>query len=266
MKKILVTGADSYIGTNFQSWLLQWPQDYLVETVDMKESSWKQKSFSGFDVVFHVAGIVHIKEKPGMEALYYKVNRDLAVEAAKKAKEEGVKQFIFMSTMAVYGQEGKIGASEPITKDTKPSPKTYYAKSKLQAELELNKLAKDGFKVVIIRSPMVYGDNCPGNYARLEKLALKIPVFPMIDNRRSMVHIQKLSESLKKYIDEEAEGLFFPQDNEYYNTSLLVKKIAEEHGRRIYLSKSMGLAIKVFGKKINLVNKVFGNLVYEIEQ
>ena len=263
MKKILITGAGSYIGTSFAKWLGQWPEDYFVDTVDMMDAAWKQKDFSKFEVVFHVAGIVHISIDPKLDDLYYKVNRDLTVETAEKAKNEGVRQFIFMSTMAVYGQEGKMNENITITRATAPNPKTSYGKSKLFAEFELNKLAGDGFKVAIIRSPMVYGENCPGNYARLEKLALRIPVFPMIINSRSMLSIHKLNEYIKEYVDQEAEGIFFPQDNEYVNTSLLVQKIAKEHGKKIYLSRTIGLLIKLFGKRINLVNKIFGNLIYE---
>ncbi len=263
MKKILITGAGSYIGVSFARWLEQWPEDYYVDTVDMIDSAWKQKDFSGFDTVFHVAGIVHVSLEPGVDELYYKVNRDLTVETAKKAKEEGVKQFIFMSTMAVYGQEGKINENITITRDTIPNPKKSYGKSKLLAEHGLNLLAGEGFKVTIIRPPMVYGENCPGNYARLEKLALRIPVFPMITNNRSMLHIDKLNEYIKEYVDQEAQGVFFPQDNEFINTSLLVQRIAKEHGKNIYLSKTIGRVIMIFGKRVNLFNKIFGNLIYE---
>ncbi len=95
MKKILITGANSYIGTSVENWLAKESDKYKVDTVDMRDDSWKNESFSGFDVVFHVAGIAHIKETKENRSLYYKVNRDLAYETAKKAKAEGVKQFIF---------------------------------------------------------------------------------------------------------------------------------------------------------------------------
>lgn len=262
MKKILITGANSYIGTSFEKWLKQWPEEYKVDTVSMRDDAWKEKGFSEYDVVLHMAAVVHKKEKPEMESLYFKVNRNLPVEVAKKAREAGVRQFIFMSTMAVYGEEGKIGEELVITRNTKPNPKTYYGKSKLEAEYELNRLTNENFKVIVLRPPMVYGPNCPGNYSRLEKLALKSPVFPMIQNKRSMLHIYKLCEYVKEYIDNESQGVFFPQDNEYVNTSLLVKKIAQENGKKIYLSKSMGWIMKLIGKRINVVNKVFGNLIY----
>lgn len=63
MKKILITGANSYIGTSFEKWLSQWLDDYKVDTFDMIDGTWKEKDFSQYDTVFHVAGIVHIKEK-----------------------------------------------------------------------------------------------------------------------------------------------------------------------------------------------------------
>lgn len=263
MKKILITGVDSYIGTSVEKWLLKEPEKYIVDTVDMRDGSWKEKDFSQYDVVFHVAAVVHQKEKPEMEELYLKVNRDLPIEVAKKAKEADVSQFIFMSTMAVYGEEGKLGQEVIINRNTHVNPKTFYGVSKAKAEEELNKLNDDSFRIVVLRPPMVYGPNCPGNYARLEKLAVNTPVFPLVDNKRSMLHIDKLCQSVKEYIDGEVQGLYFPQDDEYVNTSLVVKELAEKNGKSIHLSKNAGIVIKLIGKRVNLINKVFGNLVYE---
>ena len=124
MKKILITGANSYIGTSFEKYILEnYPQEYTVETVDMTNPSWKEKDFSEFDCVFHVAGIAHIKETKEKAKLYYSVNRDLAVETTEKAKNEGVKQFVFLSSMSVYGIETGI-----INKETVPEPKSNYGK------------------------------------------------------------------------------------------------------------------------------------------
>ena len=129
MKKILITGAGSYIGTSFENYMGQWSDEYSVDTVDMIDGSWRKKDFSGYDVVFHVAGIAHIKETKDNAELYYKVNRDMVIETAKKAKTEGVKHFVFLSSMSVYGMETGV-----ITKDTEPNPNTNYGKSKLMAE------------------------------------------------------------------------------------------------------------------------------------
>ena len=106
MKKILITGAGSYLGGSFERYLQQWPERYQADTVDMVDGSWREKSFSGYDSVYHVAGIAHSDHGKLSEAqtqLYYRVNRDLAIETAEKAKKDGVKQFIFMSSVIVYG-------------------------------------------------------------------------------------------------------------------------------------------------------------------
>lgn len=263
MKKILITGANSYVGTSLEKWLSKEPNKYRVDTVDMKDRAWKNKDFAQYDVVFHVAAIVHQKEKKNMKEQYFKINRDLSIQVAKKAKQSGVSQFIFMSTMAVYGEVGKIGQPVIITQNTPVNPKTLYGASKEEAEKELRKLNDDQFKVVILRPPMIYGPNCPGNYARLEKLANKIPIFPLVENKRSMLHIDKLCQYIKCYIDNEASGIFFPQDDEYVNTSLLVKEIAEKNGKVMYLSKTLGKVIMIIGQRVNILNKVFGNLIYE---
>ena len=108
MKKILITGANSYIGTSFEKWVSRYPDKYSVDTIDMEDNNWKEKSFKGYDVVFHVAGIAHIKETRKNAELYYKVNRDLAFNVAQKAKNDGIKQFVFLSSMSVYGIENGV--------------------------------------------------------------------------------------------------------------------------------------------------------------
>jgi len=263
MKKILITGANSYIGTNVEKWLKKYPDKYFVDTVDMIGDSWREKDFSIYDVVFHVAGIAHVSTDPKMEDLYYKVNRDLTIETAKKAKREGVKQFIFMSSIIVYGDSSSINKNKIIDKYTVPEPTNFYGNSKLQAEDGIKALECDNFKVVILRPPMIYGKGSKGNYPKLAKVAKKLPFFPDIDNQRSMLHIDNLCEFIKLMIDNEESGLFFPQNNEYIKTSEMVKLIAEVHGRNIRLIKVFNPALKLLGLKIGLINKVFGNLVYE---
>ena len=260
MKRILITGKDSYIGTSFENWLMKEPDKYQIDTLDMRDETWKEQDFSAYDVVFHVAGIAHVSTDPKMQDLYYKVNRDLTIDTAKKAKTEGVKQFIFMSSIIVYGDGSKD--LQVITKETKPNPSNFYGDSKLQAEEGITPLSDDQFKVAIIRPPMIYGKGSKGNYPKLAKLAKKIPVFPDIDNQRSMLHIDNLCEFLKVMIDYKESGLFFPQNSEYVKTSEMVKQIAEVHRRKIWLTKLFNPIIKSLFR-LNTVNKVFGNLVYE---
>jgi nucleoside-diphosphate-sugar epimerase len=264
-KKILITGKGSYIGTSFEKWVQQWPDKYMVDTITVKGDSWKRYDFSKYDAVFHVAGIVHQKEKSEMENLYFAVNRDLASEVAKKAKLSGVRQFIFMSSMSVYGLEGKIGEPVVITKDTPCRPNTFYGRSKYEAEQELQRLDDDSFVVAIIRAPMIYGPNCPGNYERLRKLVLRTPVFPLIKNERSMLFIDNLNEFVRLLFDAKSQGLFFPQNKKYSNTTELVRLIANENYKKVLFLRTLVVCIKLFGKHINLANKVFGNLVYDKE-
>lgn len=258
MKKILITGVNSYIGISFKKWLQQWPDGYKVDTVDMKDGAWKEKDFSGYDVLFHVAGIAHIKETKENAALYYKVNRDLVYEVALKAKNEGVRQFIFMSTMNVYGVETGV-----ITKDTIPNPKTNYAKSKLQAEDVLRDIADDNFRVCVLRPPMVYGKSCKGNFQSLVKIVKKFPTFPKIQNKRSMVYIVNLCAFIKLCVDRRLSGLYFPQNKEYVRTDEMARLIADVFGKKLFMSRLLGDCVWVLSKFVKKAEKAFGSLIYK---
>lgn len=256
--KILITGKDSYIGTSFEKWVEQYGDTYIVDTIDVRDDSWKKQSFSGYDVILHVAGIAHIKETPENSQLYYKVNRDLAVDLAVKAKQDGVKQLVFLSSMSVYGIEQGV-----ITRDTVPTPKSSYGKSKLEAEQKLNELADDTFKVSMVRPPMVYGKECKGNYIHLDKLTNIIPVFPKVQNKRSMVHIDVLSEFIRIIIENQITGVLYPQNKEYVCTSDMVKIMAKHKGKRFVLVPGFDSVFKMTAKKVGIVSKVFGDLLYE---
>lgn len=266
MKRVLITGADSYIGTSFEKYMSQWADEYQIDTVDMIDGTWREKDFSLYDVVFHVAGIAHSdngKISAEKEKLYYAVNTDLTVETAKKAKVEGVKQFIFMSSAIVYGDSAPIGKSKRITKDTPTSPSNCYGDSKVQAENGIMPLNDENYRVVILRPPMIYGKGSKGNYPLLAKIACKLPVFPYVKNERSMLYIENLMEFIKLMIDNEEQGIFWPQNAEYSNTSELVKMIAKAHGKKIVLVKGSGWALKMLSHVTGLVNKAFGSLSYE---
>ena len=260
-KRVLITGKNSYIGVNLTKWLEQYPEKYQVDAISVRGDHWKEESFSEYDVIVHLAGIAHVSADPKLEELYYKVNRDLTIEIAEKAKLDGVKQFIFLSSIIVYGDSSR--EKKVINEDTIPKPSNFYGDSKLQAEKGILPLNEDDFKVVIIRPPMIYGKDSKGNYPKLAKAARKLPFFPDIDNQRSMLHIDNLCEFIKVMIDNEESGLFYPQNAEYVKTSEMVGLIAEVHGRRIVLTRIFNPIIRLMGVKIGLINKVFGNLVYD---
>lgn len=262
MKRILITGANSYIGTSFEKWVSQWPEEYYVDTVETRSDQWKELDFSPYDVVFHVAGIAHQDAKADQEELYYRVNRDLTIEVAQKAKSEGVKQFIFMSSMIVYGASSKIGETKIITRDTVPEPINFYGNSKLQAEQGILPLQSDGFNVVVIRPPMIYGKDSKGNYPLLAKFAKITPVFPNIENKRSMLHIDNLTEFIRLMVEHSENGIFFPQNREYIKTAEMVKTIADVKGKKIWLTKLFNPFLVGLGGNVNVINKVFGSLLY----
>lgn len=266
-KKVLITGQGSYIGTAVERWLLKDKDHYQVDTLDMQDETWRDTDFSQYDVVYHVAGIAHadvgnVTEE--QKQLYYKVNTDLTIEVAERARQAKVKQFIFMSSMIVYS-----GCKENfITSETEPCPLNFYGDSKWRADQKIQEMDAENFKVVVLRPPMIYGKGSKGNYPQLAKLASKLPVFPIVKNQRSMLHIDNLCQFVKLMIDNEEHGVFFPQNGEYSNTSDMVQMIAEVKGHRIVMIPFVGIFIKLLekvpGKIGGLTIKAFGNSSYDM--
>lgn len=266
MKRILITGINSYLGGRFRQYMEQFP-DYATVSISMRDGSWRGEDFTGFDVVYHVAGLAHSDNgriSPEKAQKYYEINTDLTKELAKKAKREGVKQFIFMSSAIVYGDSAPIGRRRRIDRSTVCTPANCYGDSKLQAELGLRRLEDKNFRVVILRPPMIYGPGCKGNYPVLSLFAQRLPVFPYVDNERSMLFVDNLMAFVKLMIDNEESGTFFPQNAEYSNTSELVRMIAEAHGKKLILVRGFTWALKFLGFFTALVDKAFGSLSYDM--
>lgn len=258
MTKILITGANSYIGVCFEQYMRQFQDDYQVETLDVIGDAWKKAALSGYDVVFHVAGIAHQKETTENAALYYQVNRDMAVEIAQKAKAEGVRQFVFMSTMSVYGMDEGV-----ITPTTQPAPVTHYGRSKLEAEAAITALHDEKFTVTMLRPPMVYGKGCRGNFQLLLKLVEKSPVFPAVQNQRSMISVQNLCAFVHLVIERRLSGVYFPQNREYVNTTDMAKVMAKTLHKRVLFSKMAGLGVKILIPVFSKAKKAFSTLIYQ---
>ena len=261
MKKVLITGANSFVGTNIEKWLMKTPEEFQVDTVDTMNDIWKSADFSKYDVVYHVAGIAHVDPKPEMAPLYYKVNRDLTIEIAKHAKEKGVKQFIFMSSGIVY-HASKSLKGDIKTKYTVPNPNDFYGDSKLQAENGLKELESDAFKVCILRPPMIYGPGNKGNLPRLAWLALKTPVFPAWHNKRSMIHVNNLAEFIKQVIVREMSGTFCPQNAELADTVEIVRTVAKENGHKIWITKLLNPFVWIGSFFLPPIPKMFADSYY----
>lgn len=258
MKKILIVGKNSYIGRSLKNFLEKEPNTYCAEELETVDFDPTAHTFRGFDVIVCVAGIAHVKETKENAQLYYKVNRDLAVQIAKKAKAEGVGHFIFLSTMSVYGLERGV-----ITPDTLPAPKNHYGRSKLQAENLLSELCDESFKLTIIRPPMVYGKNCKGNFQTVVNLACKLPVFPKVNNARSMIYIDNLCNFIKLCAVHSKAGIFCPQNKEYVNTSAMAKAIATQKNKKLFLSSVLGMAVSAAAPFNSRLRKAFGSLIYK---
>lgn len=267
MKHILITGINSYLGESFRRYINGF-DGYSTVSISMRDGSWREESFADIDVVYHVAGLAHSDNgriSAEKARVYYEINTDLTQELAKKARREGVKQFIFMSSAIVYGDSAPVGEKRRIDRRTRPTPANAYGDSKLQAEIELKKLENENFKVVILRPPMIYGPGCKGNYPVMSLLAQKLPIFPLVDNERSMLFVGNLMAFVKLMIDNEERGTFFPQNGEYSNTSQLVRMIAAAHGKKIKLVRGLTWALKIMSGFTALVNKAFGSLSYDME-
>ena len=282
MTKVLITGAGSYVGESVKKYILASQEkvgrnsgevrepEWEIDSVDTKSDAWKQTDFSKYDVVYHVAGIAHVNADPKMEPLYYKVNRDLTIEIAKHAKENGVKQFIFMSSQIVF-HESKSLKTEVLTKETKPNPNGFYGDSKLQAEKGLWELAPqaplkgDAMKICILRPCMIYGPNAKGNFPRLAKLATKVPVFPAWHNKRSMLYIDNLAEFVKQAIERELEGTFYPQNREQADTVEIIRYFAKAAGHKVWITKLFNPFVWLGSFVLQPINKMFATYYYDPE-
>ncbi|MCL1988969.1 MAG: NAD-dependent epimerase/dehydratase family protein [Firmicutes bacterium] len=288
--KILITGKTGYIATAFYDYIRRLSTEEsgvksqnTCTLLSVRDESWQAVNFAEYDVILHTAALVHRKETAQNSENYYKINQNLTYELAKKAKLSGVKLFVFLSTLNVYGLTTGI-----ITKNTPLSPKTHYGKSKLAAENLLTSLTSDNFKVAILRPPMVYGENCPGNYAKLRRLVKIMPFFPDYPNQRSIVHISTLCEFIHKIISNQKSGVFFPQDKFPLSTRQMAENILfseskknaekltdwqtvatllEEQKiplkRRLYRIKIFNPIIRLL-MPLNFVAKIFGSLILDV--
>lgn len=261
MKKVLILGKGSYIGEALKCWLEQYPEKYDVSIVSTLDGEWKKADFSGLDSVVDFAGIAHINHiKKSMEELFYSVNRDLTVEMGKYAKEHGVRQFVFFSSMNVYGD-----SCNNITDRNKVNPTSFYGNSKLQGDVGLWKLQDDSFQVASLRPPFVYGKGCTGNYNTISKIAKMTPVFPDFKNKKSMIYIDNLCEFVRLIIDDGVGGIFTPQNKELVSTADLVREIAKISNRKIWFTKLFNWCIPVGNKIIRQIRRAFGNDCYDLK-
>lgn len=263
MKRVLITGAGSYVGGWVRRRLEQEPEHFYVEELDVQDDAWKSFDFSGFDSVFHVAGIAHVSTDPAMEGLYYKVNRDLAVEVGGRAKAAGVLQLVFMSSSIVYGDSSSRDEG-PITRDTPANPANFYGRSKLEAEEGLQRLADERFGVAVLRCPMIYGPGCKGNFPALARIARKLPLFPEVRNKRSVLYVENLAEFVAQIVDRGLSGMFWPQNADYMSTSEAVRLLGEAQGSSVHVNRVLSPFASLALRFTEAGRKAFGSLYYDM--
>lgn len=259
--RVLIVGKNSYIGDHIERWLSD--RGCSVFQLDVLADDWLTFDYSGFDTIVHVAGIVHQPNCHDWD-LYKRVNADMPVAIARKAKESGVKQYVFFSTMGVYGVDKKltpniIGANTPL------APDDMYGKSKLMAEEGLRKLQDDQFRIVCVRPPSVYGKGCRGGYilgfASIVKL---LPIIPQVYNnvKQSFIYIDNLSELVYQIVVNNLDGVFCPQDDKSVSANELLQAIAFGMGKKYRSSSLLGIFVRLICF-LPIVKKAYGGIVYD---
>jgi len=251
MKSLLLTGANGFVGSYFKS---KYANKYNIQIFSFLQDDFKSLHVEGIEVVVHLSALVH-QMGGAAEEEYERVNVTQTLDLARKAKENGVKQFVFMSTVKVYGEETNVAYSET----TECMPEDGYGKSKLKAERELLKLESDDFKVSIIRTPIVYGHGVKANIKNLIRLVQKVSVLPFgnIQNRRSMVYVGNLCNMMDVVIQKEVSGLFLASDDRAVSTTELIELIAKALDKKIYL-----IQVPFFESLLKLVKPSFHKRLY----
>jgi len=260
--RILITGKNSYIGNSVKAWLNEKETFFIVDEISLRNIEITTLSFKNYDVILHVAGIAHISSNKKLHTEYFKVNRDLAIEVAKKAKQEGVKQFIFTSSMAIYGDDRPIGDFTPIDIN-QPKPTNPYGQSKLEADLAIQKIQDKNFDVSILRIPMIYGKGAKGNFLKLVNISKMLPIFPLLVNKRSILHVKNLTELVRLILVYNLKGVLFPQDEKYFDTTNFISSYRLSIGKKTIFIPFLSVFLIILGSFIKTINKIYGNKFYE---
>ncbi len=284
-KKVMLVGIGGYIGGKFTEYIKMNYSDWQIDAVDSMNRKWEDSDFHGYDAVYNVSGLAHANARQGSEELYYLVNGQLPIDVATKAKEEGVPLFIQMSSQIVYGDMSGLGEEKIITVETVPSEPTVYGKSKMMAERGLMALVDSGwngtessksseslgdskgFQVAIIRPPLIYSEYARDNFPRLVNFAKKMPIFPKLENRQSMVYVDNLCELVRLVIESNKGGIYYPQQECYIETSKIVADIAKAVGNRMWQTRIFNPALRLLSKvpQLGFIHKAFGSIAYDMK-
>lgn len=263
----MLVGIGGYIGGKFTEYIKKYYPDWKVDAVDSINRKWSDADFFGYDAVYNVSGLAHANARQGSEELYYQVNGQLPIDVAMKAKAEGVPLFVQMSSQIVYGDMSGLGKEKLITAETVPSEPTVYGKSKMMAERGLMALVDDSFQVAIMRPPLIYSEYARDNFPRLVNFAKKMPIFPKLENKQSMVYVDNLCELVKLVIEKNQGGIYYPQQECYIETSKIVADIAKAVGNKMWQTRIFNPALRLLSKmpQLGFIHKAFGSIAYDMK-
>lgn len=281
-KKVMLVGIGGYIGGKFTEYIKKNYPDWQVDAVDSMNRKWADADFHGYDAVYNVSGLAHANARQGSEEQYYAVNGQLPIDVATKAKAEGVPLFVQMSSQIVYGDMSGLGEEKMITAETVPSEPTIYGKSKMMAERGLQALVEpEGsngssgsrgssgskvFQVAIMRPPLIYSEYARDNFPRLVNFAKKMPIFPNLKNKQSMVYVDNLCELIRLIIENNKGGIYYPQQECYIETSKIVRDIANAVGNHMWQTRIFNPALRLLSKvpQLGFIHKAFGSIAYDM--
>ena len=253
MKKVLITGASGFIGSFLQEHL----SGYEISTLSLRDPKWKNKPIDA-DVVIHCAGLAHVSSKISEEK-YKEINSDVAFEFASFAKSNNVKQFIFLSTILIYGT-GHIGEINP---NTLPNPQSLYSKSKLNAEIRLQLLNDELFTISTIRLPLIYGANAKGNLRTILSWAPYFFMFPEMNNKRTYLSLNDLTQSISKIIEVNLSGIILIGEEKPVSTFQIIKAVRGRKNKNLFKFNFFNLLIKRIRTRNQLIGKIFGDDYYK---
>lgn len=256
-KRVLVTGKNGDLSKAIAKWLND--RGYIAENISLRGDEWKTNVFGQYDAVVHVAGIVP-KEGVASED-FYRINAQLTKDFAEKAKKEGVRHFIYISSMAVYGKEQTMDSNRGmVSADTPCAPLSDYGKSKLQAEEYLKGLEDDRFIVARVRVPSIYGKGkieYLEQYRHLNEKFKRIPV-AFVENYKSIIYLDNLCEFIYLVLKNEGRGVFCPDDGKYSAVD-----ICQAISSSCKKSKFLGFLFKSFLRKSDRIRDYYGAIYYD---
>lgn len=284
---ILLTGASGFLGKSLATRLItggvasltkvyrstrnfEGTNSAVVETLD-GNTDWSTALISQH-LVIHTAAIAHILKIELVDPVadYRRINVDGTLNLARQAAAAGVKRFIFISSIGVNGNSN----IQPFTEDDTPNPAELYAQSKWEAEQGLWEIQREtGMEIVIIRPPLVYGPNAPGNFGSLMRWVEKGVPLPLgsIHNQRSLIAVDNLVDLIITCIDHPAAAnqVFLAGDGEIISTSDLLRGVAKAMGKPSRLipvpSSVLMLAATILGKRA-VAQRLLGSLQVDISK